>query len=77
MVTQVKFTVDGAQAISGSHDGTVRVAWEEGGSRRHIWGGVRVCPWYGREGLTWVVSAGAVLGRRVRHAGAPGRCLGV
>ena len=72
VVTQVTFSDDGAQAISGSRDGTVRgVGTREG--QGGMLGGVRICPWYGREGLTWVGCAGALLGRHVRHAGARGR----
>jgi len=76
-VTKVEFSDDGAQAISGSHrDGTVRGAGTREGPGGMM-GVVRMRPWYGREGLTRVGSAGTLLGRRVRNAGAPGRSLAV
>jgi len=74
-VTQVEFSDDGAQAISRSEgDGTVR-----GPGTRAVPGGMCASvPGMVEEGLTWVGCAGLLLGRRVRHAGAPrkGRWLG-
>ena len=75
-VSRLQFSDDGAQAISGSHDGTVRGAWYTALPRLHA---LVVIISISRLGMGADVGglAGALLGHRVWQGGAPGRWLEV